>query len=53
MIRLTQPFALRAEYASGMSTTDWLRKQVARLEAEIREHTVFDSASPASTEQLR
>ncbi|HEX2833426.1 MAG TPA: hypothetical protein VHW00_10445 [Thermoanaerobaculia bacterium] len=36
-----------------MSTTDWLRRQVERLEEEIREHSVFDSASPASPSQLR
>lgn len=36
-----------------MSYTDWLRKQVARLEDEIRDHSVFDSDSPASIKQLR
>jgi hypothetical protein len=36
-----------------MSTTDWLRRQVERLEAEIRAHSVFDSATPASPAELR
>jgi hypothetical protein len=37
----------------AMSYTDWLRRQVERLEEEIREHSVFDSESPASPAQLR
>ena len=36
-----------------MSYTDWLRKQVARLEAEIASHSVFDSENPASAAQLK
>lgn len=36
-----------------MSSTEWLRRQVERLEEEIRQSSVFDSASPASPEQLR
>ena len=36
-----------------MSYTDWLRRQVERLEEEIRAHSVFDSASPASPSQLK
>lgn len=36
-----------------MSYTDWLRRQVERLEDEIRRHSVFDSDRPASTVQLR
>ena len=36
-----------------MSYTDWLRKQVARLEAEIGSHSVFESAHPASSSQLK
>lgn len=35
-----------------MSTTTWLRRQVERLEHEIRQHSVFDSAIPASPQQL-
>jgi hypothetical protein len=38
---------------SVMSYTDWLRRQVERLEDEIRVHSVFDSDNPASAEQLR
>ena len=37
---------------NAMSYTDWLRKQVARLEEEIRANSVFDSESPASIAQL-
>jgi hypothetical protein len=36
-----------------MSYTDWLRRQVERLEEEIRVNSVFDSDAPASTEQLK
>ena len=36
-----------------MSYTDWLRRQVARLEEEIRANSVFDSESPASIAQLK
>jgi ribosome biogenesis SPOUT family RNA methylase Rps3 len=35
-----------------MSTTEWLRKEVERLEREIRDDSVFDSASPATPGQL-
>ena len=36
-----------------MSTTEWLRRQVERLEDEIRRHSVFDTESPASASELR
>jgi hypothetical protein len=36
-----------------MSYTDWLRKQVSRLEDEIRESSIFDSESPATPGQLK
>jgi hypothetical protein len=36
-----------------MSYTDWLRRQVGRLEEEIRRHSVFDNDSPASPRQLK
>ena len=36
-----------------MSYTDWLRRQVERLEDEIRRHSVFDNEAPASIPQLR
>lgn len=36
-----------------MSYTNWLRRQVERLEDEIRRHSVFDTAAPASITQLR
>jgi hypothetical protein len=35
-----------------MSYTDWLRRQVSRLEDEIRRHSVFASDSPATAGQL-
>ncbi len=35
------------------SYTEWLRRQVARLESEIRAHSVFDDEVPATTDQLR
>ncbi|HEY0139366.1 MAG TPA: hypothetical protein VGF48_00645 [Thermoanaerobaculia bacterium] len=36
-----------------MSYTNWLRRQVERLEAEIRRHSVFDNDVPASAQQLK
>ena len=36
-----------------MSYTDWLRRQVERLEEEIRRHSVFDNDSPATPLQLK
>ncbi|HEX2059387.1 MAG TPA: hypothetical protein VHK90_01470 [Thermoanaerobaculia bacterium] len=36
-----------------MSYTDWLRRQVERMEDEIRRHSVFDSENPATPEQLK
>jgi hypothetical protein len=36
-----------------MATTDWLRRQIARLEEEIRSSSVFDSQRPASAEELK
>jgi hypothetical protein len=38
---------------STMSYTDWLRSQTSRLEDEIRGHSVFDDATPASPAQLK
>jgi len=38
---------------SIMSYTDWLRRQVTRLEEEIRRHSVFDTDTPATVAQLR
>ena len=35
-----------------MSYTDWLRKQVERLEQTIRRHNVFDSDEPATIAEL-
>ena len=36
-----------------MSYTQWLRRQVERLEEDIRRHRVFDTDAPASIAQLR
>ena len=35
-----------------MRYTEWLRRQVERLESEIREHSVFSSSNPASAKEL-
>lgn len=40
------------EYGQRMSYTDWLRRQVERLEGEIGRHSVFDSDTPATPAQL-
>lgn len=37
----------------AMNYTDWLRRQVARLEDEIRRHSVFESDAPATPSQLK
>ena len=44
---------MRGRRLLGMSYTDWLRRQVERLESEIRRHSVFDSDTPTSAQQLR
>jgi hypothetical protein len=36
-----------------MRYTHWLRRQVERLETEIREHSVFTSNTPATPAELR
>jgi len=36
-----------------MSYTDWLRRQVSRLEQEIRACSVFDTDSPATPAELK
>jgi len=50
---LTQPFLSRTEYEGMMSYTNWLRRQVGRLENDIRRHSVFESDAPATVAQLR
>lgn len=36
-----------------MTYTEWLRRQVARLEEEIRANSVFDTDSPATPAELK
>jgi hypothetical protein len=36
-----------------MSYTDWLRRQVSRLEEELRAHSVFENDSPATAADLK
>ena len=36
-----------------MSYTEWLRRQVSRLEEEIRAHSVFDTDTPATPAELK
>ena len=36
-----------------MSQTEWLRRQVAQLEQEIRTHPIFESEGPADPDDLR
>ena len=38
---------------SVMSYTDWLRRQVSRLEEELRACPVFDTDSPATPAELK
>ena len=38
---------------SVMSYTDWLRRQVSRLEEELRACSVFDTDSPATPAELK
>ena len=35
-----------------MNYTEWLRRQVARLENEIKSNPLLDSETPATTDQL-
>lgn len=35
-----------------MSSTNWLRKQVERLENEIRESSIFETDTPPTREEL-
>ena len=35
-----------------MSYTNWMRRQMEKLEREISSHPVFDNSSPASPKQL-
>ena len=50
---LTQLRHIRTEYEWRMSYTEWLRRQVARLEEEIRACSVFDTDSPATPAELQ
>jgi hypothetical protein len=36
-----------------MSYTDWLRRQVSKLEGEIRATSLFDTESPATPAELK
>lgn len=36
-----------------MSYTEWLRRQVSRLEEEMRAHSVFETDSPATSAELK
>lgn len=36
-----------------MSYTDWLREKVSSLEEEIRLHSVFETETPATPEELK
>ncbi|HEX6177105.1 MAG TPA: hypothetical protein VF057_02000 [Thermoanaerobaculia bacterium] len=52
-MQLTAQLAQATQIASVMNYTDWLRRQVARLEEEIRSNPLLDSETPATPEQLR
>ena len=51
-MQLTAPSAEATQIATVMNYTDWLRRQVARLEDEIRSNPLLDSETPATPEQL-
>lgn len=36
-----------------MSYTDWLRRQVSRMEEEMRAHSIFDTDTPATPAELK
>ena len=50
---LTQQSDVRSEYLLTMSYTNWLRRQVQKLEAEIGRTAIFDTASPPSARELQ
>lgn len=52
MIRLTRTAAEPVHIAAVMSYTNWLRKQVERLENEIRDDSIFDTDTPPTREEL-
>ena len=53
MTVLTQPGDGETEYEWRMTYTEWLRRQVARLEEEIRASSVFETDSPATPAELK
>jgi branched-subunit amino acid aminotransferase/4-amino-4-deoxychorismate lyase len=53
VIRLTGGALDAVHIARVMSSTNWLRKQVERLEQEIREDSIFETDTPPTREALR
>ena len=53
MIILTQLHGPETEYSLRMTYTEWLRRQVSRLEEEIRACSVFETDSPATSAELK
>ena len=53
MSRLTASPSPPTDIQLAMNYTDWLRRQVARLENEIRSNPLLDSETPSTPEQLR
>ena len=53
MTGLTLRRLARTDLGLVMSYTDWLRRQVSRLEEEIRAHSVFDTDTPATPAELK
>jgi hypothetical protein len=53
VIHLTAATAQQTDLALTMSYTEWLRRQVSRLEGEIRAHSVFDTDVPATAAELK
>jgi hypothetical protein len=49
---LTAGLPAPADIARVMTYTEWLRRQVARLEHEIRSNPLLDSENPATPDQL-
>ena len=52
MSRLTARCDPPTDIAGVMNYTEWLRRQVARLENEIKSNPLLDSETPATPDQL-
>lgn len=53
MIGLTRSATKPVHIAPVMSSTDWLRKQIERLETEMRDDPIFETDVPPTPQEIR